>query len=318
MRKQLHEFVEAGVLSEAVLAKDGSFPITIITEGVGSTGVYNKKLLENSASVFPKGTKSFIDHPADPKKPWERSLTKLSGKLAEDARYVVEDGVGKLKSRLKVDKKYQEFVEEYKDVIGVSIYIGAYGDQTDASGKTIIEEFDADDPYKSVDLVVAGGRGGRFDLAMESYRQITEDEETSTGESQVENDGSALPPDRTPTSEDISSMEIAELAAKVDTLSTAVEALTQLVTPVAESLKPRENEPEELDLTAVTEALIASSLTKNSRKVVLEAVRNGAVLEDAIKSQKAVEDEFRAELRVQEGYVQTDYQGDVLDLGKVF
>lgn len=291
------EIREDGRLAESVDAKNGIYPITIITEGEGSSGVYTRDLLRaaESAKTFDRGTKSFIDHPVDGAKPWERSLTKIAGKLAEDAHYVEEDGVAKLKSNLKVDKKYIDFVEEYKDVIGVSIYIGAYGEEQNSNGKTIIEEFDGADPYKSVDLVIAAGRGGRFDLAMESYRQI---EETDT----------ANPPVRTTTSEEISTMEIEELANKVDTLTQLVESLSaaltavsENVTAVQESLKPVE--PVDVDEEQVVEALLESDLTKRSRKAVLEAVRNGAAVEDAIKDQKAIEDEFRAELKVQPGRV---------------
>jgi len=302
---------EDGRLAESVDAKSGIYPITIITEGEGSSGVYTRELLQ-STKAFDKGTKSFIDHPVDGAKPWERSLTKLSGKLAEDAHYVEEDGVGKLKANLKVDRKWIDFVEEYKDVIGVSVYIGAYGEEKNAAGKPIVEEFDDSDPYKSVDLVIAAGRGGRFDLAMESYRQI---EETDT----------ATPPVRTTTSEEIS-MEIEELAGKVDALTQLVESLTaalaavsENVTAVQESLKPAE--PVDVDEEQVVEALLESNLTKRSRKAVLEAVRNGAAVEDAIKDQKAIEDEFRAELKVQPGRVfeaagSTKYE-TAEDLGKV-
>lgn len=305
-----HEIREDGRLLESADAKSGLFPITIITEGTGSSGVYTRELLQ-STNAFDKGTKSFIDHPVDGAKPWERSLTKIAGKLAEDAHYVEEDGVAKLKSTLKVDKKYIDFIEEYKDVIGVSIYIGAYGEKEDSNGLPIIEEFDATDPYKSVDLVIAAGRGGRFDLAMESYRQIEETDE-------------ATPPVRTTTSEEIS-MEIEELAKKVDQLTVVMESLSALFEGVdakfdllAESLKP--GDPVEVDEEQVVESLLESGLTKRSRKAVLEAVRNGAAVEDAIKDQKAIEDEFRFELKVQPGRVFEASSGkyeSAIDLGKV-
>lgn len=309
------EIREDGRLAESVDAKSGIYPITIITEGEGSSGVYTRDLLHAAESKrdFNKGTKSFIDHPLDGSKPWERSLTKIAGKLDQDAYYVEENGVAKLKSDLKVDKKYIDFVEEYKDVIGVSIYIGAYGEEKNSNGKTIIEEFDGADPYKSVDLVIAAGRGGRFDLAMESYRQI---EETDT----------ATPPVRTTTSEEISTMEIEELAGKVDAQAVVLENLVKIlealsadVTAVQESLKPVEHE--DVDEEQVVEALLESDLTKRSRKAVLEAVRNGAAVEDAIKEQKVIEDEFRSELKVQTGRVfeasGSSKYTSVEDLGKV-
>jgi len=311
MQKQL---IEHGRLAEAIDADKSTFPVTIITEGVGSSGVYRREMLQENAHAFPKGTKSFIDHPKDPTKPWERSLTSIAGKLVEDAQYVEEDGIGMLKSKLKVDSRWREFVEEYKDVIGLSIYIGAFGDEEE-NGKVVVESFDSEDPYASVDIVVAAGRGGRFDQAMESYRQI----ENSLGNNTPEENGSGNPAEpHNPNTEDIS-MEIEELAGKVDALTEALNGFITDATPILESLKPREDEGE-VDLEQVTEALVASGLTKRSRKAVLEAVRNGAAVEDAVKEAKADEDEFIAELRVQEGFVEGNetFKGEVTDLGKVF
>jgi hypothetical protein len=311
MQKQL---LEHGRLSEAVDADKSVFPITIITEGEGSSGIYRREMLQENAHAFPKGTKSFIDHPKDPNKPWERSLTSIAGKLNEDASFVEEDGVAKLKASLKVDKRWREFVEEYKDVIGLSIYMGAFGEEDPDTGKLLVESFDAEDPYASVDIVVAAGRGGRFDTAIEAYRTI----ESSLGTTHESNDDDA-PAHRTTTSKDINSMEIEELAGKFDVLTEALKGFIADAKPILESLKPREDDGE-LDLETVTEALVTSELTKRSRKAVLEAVRNGAAVEDAIKEARADEDEFRAELRVQEGFVQNDggFQGSAVDLGKVF
>ena len=303
--------IEQGRLSEATGPDKSVFPVTIITEGAGSSGIYSRELLENSAHVFSKGTKSFIDHPKDPTKPWERSLTTIAGKLVEDAQFVEEDGVGMLKSKLKVDSRWRDFVEEYKDVLGLSIYIGAFGEKDD-SGRTVVEEFDAEDAYKSVDLVVAAGRGGRFDMAMESYRAI----ESSLGNLSEEND-SGKPAESHNHKKDIS-MEIEELAGKVDKLTEALEALTSTWSPILESLKP--GEPVEVDEAEVIESLVESGLTKRSRKAVLEAVRNGAAVEDAIKTEKEAIEELRKELQEAEqpGYVQVESSKDIAEYGKVF
>jgi hypothetical protein len=312
MQKQL---IEHGRLAEAnATSERGVYDITIITEGEGSSGIYKREMLEANAHVWSKGTKGFIDHPTDPNKPWERSLESLASKFIDDARYVEEDGVAKLKTRIKVREKYIDFVEEFKDTIGLSIFCGAYGEEDPATGKTVVEEFDAEDPYRSVDLVVAAGRGGRFDLAMESYRKI----ENSLPNEEEEQNGSGNPAEPHNQSKEDSHMEIEELAGKVDALTEALSAFITDAKPILESLKP--GEPVEVDEAEVVESLIESNLTKRSRKAVLEAVRNGAAVEDAIKEQKAVEDEFRNELRVQEGRVQGDesFNGEVTDLGKVF
>lgn len=114
-------------------------------------------------------------------------------------------------------------------------------------------------------------------------------------------------------------MEIEELAKEVTDLKEVVESFIGTAAPILESLKPRED-VDEIDLEKVTEALVESGLTKRSRKAVLEAVRNGAVIEDAVSEAKKDEDDFRAELRIQEGFVEGagSFQGEATDLGKVF
>lgn len=315
-----HKLTEQGRIVEAAGSDASVFDVTIITEGEGSTGFYSREMLEANSGAFPKGTKSFIDHPKDPGKPWERSLTNIAGKFVDDARFVVEDGVGMLKSRLKVDSRWQQFVEDYKDVIGLSIYISAFGEMDDETGKVVVEGFDSSDPYASVDLVVAAGRGGRFDNAVECYRRI----ESSLGESLEDKGQVTSVPDLNPSKKDFQ-MEIEELAGKVDKLAEALQGFIGSVSPLLESLKVSEEvvEPEAVetvDVEAVTEALITAGLTKRGRKTVLAAVREGAAVEAAIAEAKADEDEFRSELRVQEGYVTpgSSFTGDVTELGKVF
>lgn len=313
------QLVEHGRLEEAATSERGVYDVTLITEGEGSKGIYTREMLQANAGVWNAGTKSFMDHPKDITKPWERSLSTVVGKLHTDARYVEENGEGKLKAKLKVRKEYIDFVEEYKDVIGLSIFCGAFGEEDPATGKTMVEAFDGSDPYKSVDLVVAAGRGGRFDMAAESYRKI----EASLPDEEEEH-GSGNPAEPHNHKKD-NSMEIEELAGKVADLATVVESLQETlsavaenVTAVQESLKPAD--PVEVDESVVVEALIESGLTKRSRKAVLEAVRDGAAVEDAIAEQKSVEDEYREDIRVQEGLVRDDgsFTGDVTDLGKVF
>src|SRR5690349_11008145 len=107
MSKQLQEH---GRLAEATATSErGAYDITIITEGAGSSGIYNGEMLEKNVTAWPKGTKSFSDHPRYPSTPWERSLESLAAKFHDDARYVEEHGVAKLKTKLKVRDKYIGF-----------------------------------------------------------------------------------------------------------------------------------------------------------------------------------------------------------------
>jgi hypothetical protein len=157
-------------------AAAGVFPVRIITEGKGSSGVYSAALLKEYASVF-NGAPSFMNHPLDPQRPDKRDVTSIAGKIVSEVQYEERDGVAGLYADLKVDSRWQSFVEDYADVIGLSVYIEGSGTKDD-NGDLIVESFNGSDPYRSVDIVVSAGRGGRVERAMESLRVI----ESSVGE----------------------------------------------------------------------------------------------------------------------------------------
>lgn len=265
---------------------DGRFRVRIITEGKGSSGVYTRELLENYKDVF-AGRPMFMNHPKDPNQPWERDVRDIAGRIAPQVEYAVEDGVGALYADVTVDKRWAEFVAEYQDVIGVSIY--ASGEGREENGQYIVESFDESDPYTSVDWVVAAGRGGRVERMLESYRQI----ETSVGTPAAEGAATVAP---TPQSKENHDMDIEILAGKVDKLQESINSLVEAHTALAESLKPVETPAEAPDLAAVVEAAVAEGLPKESRDVVVESVKAGAEPEKAIAAQKALVESIRKSL----------------------
>jgi len=275
------KLAEHGALLES---KNGSgkFRVRIITEGKGSSGVYSRELLENYKDVF-AGRPMFLNHPKDASKPWERDVRDIAGRISPQVEYAVEGGVAALYADVSVDARWRDFIAEYADVIGVSIYASGEGREED--GEYIVESFDGDDPYTSVDWVVAAGRGGRVERMLESYRQI----EASVNETTDDGAATAVPETH---SEEIN-MEISELASKVDKLQESVDALAASHTALAEALKPVEVATEETDLAAVVEAAVEAGLPKESRDVVVESVKNGVDPEKAIAAQKSLVESIR-------------------------
>lgn len=196
----------------------------------------------------------------------------------------------------KPNPRWAGFLEEYSDALGLSIYIAAEGHEDD--GKYVVESLDASDPYKSVDVVVAAGRGGRFERALESYRAIESSlveggEGTAAEQPQLtENDD-----------EGESSMELKDIQELVE------KALAEALSPVLEAITPAEApEVEEVDFAAVVEAAVEADLPKESREAVVESVRAGANADEAIAKQvalvKAIESSFESKAeRVVEGVV---------------
>lgn len=152
----------------------GIFRLKIISEGQGSSGYYTRELLENyGTEVFSKGTLSYANHSTMEELEAGRDITKIVGKLNSDAVLEEdEDGKAALYAEYKVRPEWIDFVEEYKDSIGASIFVSGEAVEGEIDGvKTfIVESLDADDPYKSVDLVAAAGRGGKVERMLEAYK----------------------------------------------------------------------------------------------------------------------------------------------------
>lgn len=184
---------ESGTLVASKTSK-GTYPVRIITEGKGSSGTYSRELLQKpeTQKAF-EGVLSFMGHPLDPEKPHLRPVENIAGRMTGKVKGKEVDGVYGLYSEFKPNTSTPgraEFIEEYAADLGLSIYIA--GDGTERNGEYQVESFDGSDPYKSVDIVVAAGRGGRFERATEAYTRVsaesgTKPDATSAQEREKEN-----------------------------------------------------------------------------------------------------------------------------------
>lgn len=156
---------------------DGTFPVVIVTEGEGSTGVYPARLMNEASAAAFENVGSHPNHPADPQKPQQRNPMGLIGRVV-DVRRGEDRGKRALTGRFKPGSpEVAAYVEQFADLLAISIYArGIFASRSD-DGKPIIESFDASWPYRSVDVVLAAGAGGRFALARESLLAI----ESATG-----------------------------------------------------------------------------------------------------------------------------------------
>jgi hypothetical protein len=163
---------ESGTLLESKKGSD-TWRVRIITEGTGSSGYYSGELLENYGDVF-NGRPSFMDHPLDVWAPQRRSSKDIAGRIVEGSVEIkTVDGIKVVEADYRPNSNWRTYLEENGDLLGLSIYVGSTG-REDENGNWVIEAFAREDPYSSVDVVVAGGRGGRFEHAQESMRRIKE------------------------------------------------------------------------------------------------------------------------------------------------
>jgi hypothetical protein len=251
MFTRLHESV-ASLPAESL--GEGIFDVTVIRPGWGSSGYYSEALLrEYGPKVFCRGVAMFANHPTEAEFANGRDVTKIMAKIYEDARW--EDG--RLKAKIKVGAPYREFVEDYMETIGLSIFVEGEGRQGEADGRTglLVESLNPNDPYRSLDFVVAAGAGGAVESKlMESFR---------AAEARA-NGTAAEQPQLTENRKD-NEMDREEFKALLG------EFKTEFVAAVAEALKPAPVSEDVLDMAAVAEA--ARELPKEMRDEVYESVK---------------------------------------------
>lgn len=253
---------ESGSRVEAKNLGNGIYEAKILQAGWGSSGYYSVDLLrEHGPATFKAGRPCFANHPTEEEFAQGRDITKIMAKLVSDAEFREDDN--SLVAKIRVNEKWQPFVDEYMDVIGMSIFASGELTEGEAEGRSgkIVESFDPSFRYTSVDFVVAPGAGGKVERMLESYRAISEDANAS----------------ETPNRKD-AGMTPEEIKAAV------VEAITPLIAELKEAVKPApaEDEPVVEGATAaeVAEAVREANLTAVTEKRVFAALPEGASLED--------------------------------------
>lgn len=290
MAKRLYESTK---LTEA--SRPGVWPIRIITEGKGSSATYLREMLEDPRNHIFANRPMFGNHPKDPNKPWERSPFEIKAKLGPTVEYKVVDGVAGLYGEAHVSPEVDKWLEEFHDIIGVSIFASGDGYEND-NGEYIVESFDGDDPYTSVDFVVAPGRGGGVERVMEAYRAL-------------EQNGSA--PADTGRNEGEDRMDealkafIEGLFAGMNEKFTALEEKLDNATALVESVKDAQPaRVEAVDAAGeLATAVAEAKLGERAVARVLESVKGGKPVAEAVAAEKALRDEVLAEAgaRLQEG-----------------
>ena len=199
----------------------GVYRVRIIESNVhGSSGFYSGELLEAyGRQAFPAKTLSHTDHPSlqEQEERPERSVLTLGGYTLSDP-IVEPDG---LYVDMKFAGKAREIVENFGEVIGLSIRAAGDVEEVERDGVTIREvKAIYPSPLNTIDLVTVPGAGGKVIAALEESLKVSEDPSADQRKA--------------------SSMEIEELASKVDSLVEALAGFIAKADPILESLKPEE------------------------------------------------------------------------------
>lgn len=245
------------------------FRIKVIQWGKGSSAFYPKEVLErDGARAFPAGTKIYANHPTESES-WdrpERDVTKVVGKTLSDATY--EDG--SLYAEVYFSEKFAGHVDEFKDVIGMSIYangeseIGTIGEYT---GPVLTSFAEAGNPnLHSIDVVTAAGAGGAIlERLAESYKEVFSDNaSTASVEDQDEPKGLTMEKD---------------VEERFDALSTQIQGL--LGSKQAEAQAEADKSAVESEVKSRVEAVKASLVAVETARADLLPAQFTALTESA-------------------------------------
>lgn len=278
----VQQIVEAGRIAPAQLT--GKVWNIKIIEGdrQGSSAYYPKEVLDSGKHLFKKGLRIYEDHPSSEQK-WnqpERKAREIIGVLAEDAVYDGKD----LYAPAKFYSEHQEWIKERAEdgVIGMSIR--AEGEMTEGTNGMELARFTA---VHSVDVVTTPGAGGGFDRLLESERPKISASE-SDAESHKKEEQMELPKELTAAldalveSNKTTAAAVATLVERAEKEDKAKEDLAEAERKAAEEAE----KPAAVDPLDVAKQLAESGLAPAGQARVLDAVKAGKKLDEAITAEK--------------------------------
>lgn len=293
--------LEAANLASDAPAQDGTWKVRLISEGKGSSGTYTAELLENHHHAL-DNLLSFKNHPTGWDGPQERDFTMLAGEIKGET-WVEKDerGLTAVFGNFLPDPEYKDKLERYKEKLGLSIYIegsGFYRENADGSEEFVVDWLNPEDPYASVDVVIAPGARGKF---MENMRKTydsarTQESKTNTTVVKEENEGDHMSDEKLDKLIDL----VGALVADKEKAQTAE---AQIKADEAEAEKRVES------FAAAVKAVDEAELLDVQRAEILEAAKKGADVAPLIESAKKVRD---AAVKAVQESAQEGVQGRVI------
>ena len=253
----------------------GRYRIRIIAPGRGSTGMYTAPNLAESAPLFVPGTHMFFDHQTmteDWERP-ERSVRDLAG-VFESAAEIMPDG--SLEADIKVYPSVNGIIRERWTDIGVSIN-GWSVDEIGPDG--VVPPLAG---IQSVDFVTrAGAKGAVLEVLESDGRWRVKNPPTPSNPTNRTQEEQAVKPE-----EIVKAVSEAVAAAMPAAIKEAAALLAaDQEKKVAEAKK---NEAPAVDpYEAAAKVAEANDLPKEARVRVMEAVKRGAGVDDAIEAERA-------------------------------
>lgn len=254
----------------------GRYRIRIIAPGRGSTGMYTAPNLAESAPLFVPGTHMFFDHQTmteDWERP-ERSVRDLAG-VFESGAEIMPDG--SLEADIKVYPSVNGIIRERWADIGVSI-----------NGWSV-EEIGPDGVVpvlagiQSVDFVTrAGAKGAVLEVLESDGRWRVKNPPTPSNPTNRTQEEQAVKPE-----EIVKAVSEAVAAAMPAAIKEAAALLAADQEKKAKAVEAEKKTPAVDPYEAAAKVAGADDLPKEARARVMEAVKRGAGVDDAIEAERA-------------------------------
>lgn len=252
----------------------GRYRIRIIAPGRGSTGMYTAPNLAESAPLFVPGTHMFFDHQTmteDWERP-ERSVRDLAG-VFESGAEIMSDG--SLEADIKVYPSVNGIIRERWADIGVSIN----GWSVDEIGPDGVVPVLAG--IQSVDFVTrAGAKGAVLEVLESDGRWRVKNPPTPSNPTNRTQEEQAVKPEEIVKA--VSEAVAAAMPAAIKEAAAMLAADQEKKAVEAEKKAPAVDPYE-----AAAKVAEAEDLPKEARARVMEAVKRGAGVDDAIEAERA-------------------------------
>lgn len=254
----------------------GRYRIRIIAPGRGSTGMYTAPNLAESAPLFVPGTHMFFDHQTmteDWERP-ERSVRDLAG-VFESAAEIMPDG--SLEADIKVYPSVNGIIRERWTDIGVSIN-GWSVDEIGPDG--VVPPLAG---IQSVDFVTRAGAKGAVLEVLESdgrWRVKNPPTPSNPTNTNVQEEQAVKPED---ICKAVSEAMAAAMPAAIKEAAALLAADQEKKVAEAKKVEAPAVDPYE----AAAKVAEADDLPKEARARVMEAVKRGAGVDDAIEAERA-------------------------------
>lgn len=276
-------FIEAlsGGLGEV---NDGTYPVTILTPGLGATAYYSEAVIKRDApKAFPKGTHVYLTHQRG--EGGEPDPDRLLGSLVQDTTIRESDGAAV--NRFKPLRRHAEFIEDVHTLVGLSIASAGKSTIGMIEGKQVrIAESIDYSVSNTVDMVSYPGRPGSgflesaFAALSESVHPNTEDGPHKNGNKMAELTEEALK----------------SFTESITKLATLVESRL----PEAEAPGVKDAAEDRKSAVEATRIVESAEISKDLKDKLVEGIANGDYeVEAAIAEHKALRESIKAEVETE-------------------